>query len=49
MIGAAGKAVVYQWGSAETVPLPRVLVSHHGPGPGASGRCQNGRTVSPAA
>ena len=36
-------------GSAETVPLPRVLVSHHGPGPGASGRCQNGRTVSPAA
>ena len=27
----------------------RSLVSHHGPGPGASGRCQNGRTVSPAA
>ena len=36
-------------GSAETVPLPRVLVSHHGPEPGASGRCENGRTVSPAA
>ena len=29
--------------------LPRVLVSHHGPGPGASGRCQNDRAVSPAA
>ena len=27
----------------------RSLVSHHGLGPGASGRCQNGRTFSPAA